>query len=54
MLKDMCRTFADQELAPIAGKTDKEHLFPTEQVAKMSEMGLMGVNVPGDFGGKNC
>lgn len=51
MLKDMCRTFADQELAPNAGKVDKEHLFPAESVAKMTEMGLMGINVPCDFGG---
>ena len=29
----------------------KQHLFPTEQIAKMSEMGLMGINVSADFGG---
>ena len=29
----------------------KEHLFPTEQISKMSEMGLMGINVSEDFGG---
>jgi len=51
MLKDMCRTFADQELAPNAGKVDKEHMYPAESVAKMTEMGLMGINVPCDFGG---
>lgn len=47
----MTRTFAEQELAPIAGKIDKEHLYPADQIAQMSEMGLMGINVPGDFGG---
>jgi len=51
MLKDMVRTFADQELAPMAAKVDKEHLFPADNVRQMSEMGLMGVNVPGEFGG---
>ena len=51
MLKDMCRTFADQELAPIAGKIDKEHMYPGEAIEKMTEMGLMGINVPCDFGG---
>lgn len=51
MLKDMTRTFAEQELSPIASKIDKEHLYPAEQIAQMSEMGLMGINVPGDFGG---
>ena len=29
----------------------KEHLFPTEQISKMSEMGLMGINVSEEFGG---
>ena len=29
----------------------KQHLFPTDQIAKMSEMGLMGINVSEDFGG---
>ena len=26
-------------------------MYPAEQIAQMSEMGLMGINVPGDFGG---
>lgn len=51
MLKDMTRTFAEQELAPIAGITDKEHRYPAEQIAQMAEMGLMGINVPAEFGG---
>ena len=40
-----------KELVPIATKTDREHLFPTELVNKMFKMGLMSINVPGEFGG---
>jgi len=51
MLKKTCRDFADKELRPIAGELDREHRFPKEQVAKMAELGLMGVAVPDDQGG---
>jgi alkylation response protein AidB-like acyl-CoA dehydrogenase len=43
MLKDMVRSFADNELKETAGHYDKTHEFPMEYVKKMSEMGLMGV-----------
>ena len=32
MLRQTCRDFADNELAPIAGKLDNESLYPREQV----------------------
>lgn len=32
MLQKTCREFAEKELQPLAGKFDKEHLFPKEQV----------------------
>jgi len=51
MLRDVCRSFAENELAPIAGQTDKEHRFPADQVSQMFEMGLMGINTHEDFGG---
>ena len=51
MLRDTCRQFAEAELQPIAGKIDKEHWYPEPQVKKMGELGLMGLNMPGDLGG---
>ena len=42
-LRDMCRKFADEELAPHAGKWDKDHRLPPEVIATMGELGLMGV-----------
>jgi len=49
----MARTFADNELAPVAYKTDREHLFPAEQVKKLGELGLMGMHVSSEFGGSD-
>jgi butyryl-CoA dehydrogenase len=51
MLQEMCRDFADNELAPIAKELDVEHKFPAEQVAKMGELGLMGVVIDPEYGG---
>ena len=47
----MCRDFADNELAPVAGQHDKEHRFPAEQIATMGELGLMGIIIPSEYGG---
>ena len=35
MVYDMCRKFADEELAPNAAKWDKDHSFPREAVDKL-------------------
>jgi len=53
MIYEMCRSFADNELAPFAGEHDKKHLFPQNQVAKLAELGLMGINTSSDFGGSD-
>lgn len=51
MLQKTCRDFADGELRPIAAKTDREHLYPKEQIKKMGELGLMAISVPESLGG---
>lgn len=50
-IQEMCRNFAENELAPIAAELDREHRFPKDQIAQMGELGLMGVDVPADYGG---
>jgi butyryl-CoA dehydrogenase len=35
MIYDMCRKFADEELAPNAGTWDKKHVFPQQAVEKL-------------------
>jgi butyryl-CoA dehydrogenase len=51
MLKQMCRDFADAELKPIAGEIDRDHRYPATQIAKLGELGLMGVAIPEEYGG---
>lgn len=50
LLRETCRSFADNELKPIAGKIDKEHLYPQEQIQKMGDLGLMGIATPEENG----
>src|SRR4029079_8182486 len=45
------RDFAQQEVAPVAEELDKEKRFPYEIVAKLGELGLMGIPFPEDYGG---
>lgn len=51
MLRQTCRDFAEKELVPIAAQLDREHLFPTAQVKKMGELGLLAMDVPEEFSG---
>ncbi len=43
MLREMARDFAQNELKPIAIDVDDSGKFPHESVAKMAELGLMGI-----------
>jgi butyryl-CoA dehydrogenase len=47
----MVREFAEREVAPRAAAIDQEARFPTELVARMGELGLMGIEVPVEHGG---
>jgi len=50
-LRDMVRTFVDREVRPHARKWDESGTFPAEAVAKLGELGIMGVMVPEEYGG---
>jgi len=51
MLKDMIARFSDHELGPLAERIDKEDEIPREIWGKLGELGVMGVNVPIEYGG---
>ena len=51
LLRDTVRDFARQEVAPIAEELDRTKSFPYELVAKMGELGLMGIPFPEEYGG---
>ena len=50
-LRRKVRAFAESEIAPVATQHDAESRFPWENVKKMADLGLFGVNVPQEFGG---
>src|SRR5215210_4374127 len=51
LLRDTVRDFARQEVAPVAEELDRTKSFPYELVAKMGELGLMGIPFPEEYGG---
>ena len=51
MVRDMARDFAKREIAPIAEHLNAEGIFPAEIYAKMAPLGLLGMNIPEQYGG---
>jgi alkylation response protein AidB-like acyl-CoA dehydrogenase len=51
LLQRTVREFARQEVAPVAEELDREKRFPYELVAKMGELGLMGIPFGEEYGG---
>ena len=51
MIRDMAREFAQAELAPHAGRWDEEGWIPDAVVAKLGELGFLGMVVPEEWGG---
>ena len=45
------RDFAEKEIAPHAAQWDRDHHFPVDVVAKMGQLGLMGLTAPEEYGG---
>lgn len=45
------REFAETEVKPIAFMLDQNNEFPTEAVAKLADMGLLGIPYPSEYGG---
>ena len=50
-VREMVRDFAESEIRPIAASLDESHEFPTANVKKMAELGLLGMFVPEQWGG---
>ena len=50
-LRRTVREFAEQEVAPVAEENDQHKRFPVDLVAKMGELGWMGIPFPEKLGG---
>jgi butyryl-CoA dehydrogenase len=51
MIRAMVRDFARETLLPTAAERDRTGEFPAENLQKMGELGLMGMNVPPAYNG---
>ena len=51
MTRKSIREFAEKEIKPIAAEVDRTGEFPAKTVAKMGQMGLMGMQVPPEYEG---
>ena len=51
MILQLVKNFAENELAPIAEKMDRNAHFAPGLVQKIADIGLLGMNIPVEYGG---
>jgi alkylation response protein AidB-like acyl-CoA dehydrogenase len=51
MIQQAARNFARNEIAPVAAEFDETGEFPIKTIKKMGELGLMGIEIPEEYGG---
>ncbi len=51
MIRDAAREFAQKEIVPIAAEFDESGEFPMATIKQMGELGLMGIEMPAEYGG---
>ncbi|HEX6832460.1 MAG TPA: acyl-CoA dehydrogenase family protein [Rudaea sp.] len=50
-IQSVARDFAQKRIAPVAAEFDKSGEFPLENIREMGQLGLMGIEVPVEYGG---
>ena len=50
-LREQVRTFAEEEIKPVAAELDEKSEFSAELASKMFDMGLLRINLPEAYGG---
>ena len=51
MIQDVARRIAQEKIAPTAAEFDISGEFPSENIRVLGENGLMGIEVPAEYGG---
>ncbi|MGH8190358.1 MAG: acyl-CoA dehydrogenase family protein [Rhodanobacteraceae bacterium] len=50
-IQSIARDFAQKRIAPVAADFDKSGEFPLDNILEMGKLGLMGIEVPAEYGG---
>ncbi|MCK9539067.1 acyl-CoA dehydrogenase family protein [Dokdonella sp.] len=50
-IQSIARDFAHKRIAPVAAELDARGEFPLETIREMGQLGLMGIEVPEEYGG---
>lgn len=51
MIRDTIRDFAEKEVAPVSRENNRNEHFPSDLISKLGEMGVLGLNLPSEYGG---
>ena len=51
MVRDMCRQFASEVIAPRAEEVDRTGNYPYDIMDRMADLGMMGLPFPEEYGG---
>lgn len=51
MFRDTVRSFAEENIKPLAKKMDEEASFDKELLKKFFDLGIMGIEIPEEYGG---
>ncbi len=50
-IQRMVRNYAQEKIAPLAKEIDETGRFPAEAIQGLADMGIMGLNIPEEYGG---
>ncbi|MFQ5996437.1 MAG: acyl-CoA dehydrogenase family protein [Dehalococcoidales bacterium] len=51
MIRDTIKDFAEKEVAPASRDNNRDERFPSDVINKLGEMGVLGLNLPSEYGG---
>ena len=54
MIRAMAREFARKEVAPTAAERDRTKAYPSENLAKLGDLGFLGMMVPAEYDGEGA
>src|SRR6185437_8321925 len=49
--RDTARRFARERLESVGSAIDRTHEFPTDAIAELGRLGMLGVFIPAEYGG---